>query len=49
MVKIPKKKKWTKIIQGMKIYNSEQVKKIFRGCWFYRHKNTTKIKKAGSA
>mgnify|MGYP006875999061 CR=1 FL=1 len=42
MVKIPKKKSGTKIIQGMKIYNSEQVKKSLEGAGFTEHKNTQK-------
>ena len=42
MVKIPKKKSRTKIIQGMKIYNSEQVKKYFRGAGFTDIKITQK-------
>ena len=29
-----KEEKWTKIIQGMKIYNSEQVKKSLEGAGF---------------
>lgn len=30
----PKEEKWTKMIQGMKIYNSEQVKKSLKGAGF---------------
>ena len=39
-----KEEKWTKIIQGMKIYNSEQVKKSLEGAGFTDikiHKNKT--------
>ena len=46
-----KEEKWTKIIQGMKKYTIlKQIKKLFGGCRFYRHKKYTKIKKMdGSA
>ena len=38
----PKEEKWTKMIQGMKIYNSEQVKNSLEGAGFTdikTHKN----------
>ena len=43
-----KEEKWTKIIQGMKIYNSEQIKKSLEDAGFTDIKYT-KIKKDGSA
>ena len=43
-----KEEKWTKIIQGMKIYNSEQVKKSLEGAGFTDIK-IHKKKKVGSA
>ena len=31
----PRDEKWTNRMQGMKIYNSEQIKSFFGGCWFF--------------
>ena len=42
----PKEEKWTKMIQGMKIYNSEQVKKSLEDAGFTDikiHKNKKRL------